>query len=1141
MRDCLFLHPCFPRDTFVEDTEKLHGNGQMPQGGKALVLSTKTSWMSGQHITTPLEDSASFETNVQHSFGTSAKRRPLGDDHHLVEPSQRRQGEQSTRKRYHSSSNGCSVTFFTLFMLSCVLLGCALHSSFNHQLDPKGCQMTYMYPSYYKIMGFDHDKTRLAGKYGLVLYRHDSGTTPPISDPSQLTRTGDYDHTIAKSAKIRVNGIPALFIPGNAGSAKQVRSIATEAWKYHHETAPGQGNSRMPWSKSIDFFTVDLNEEFSAFHGQLLLEQAGYVNEAIAYILSLYSDNNSDSRFPKPKSVLIIGHSMGGVVARTLFTMDNYLPGSVNTIVTLATPHMVPPLALDYEITRIYDKIEAFWRQGYENPHSTLVNVSLVSILGGNQDITVNSDSGNIHHIVPQSHGFAVFTSSIPNAWVGSDHLSILWCNQVVRAIGKALGDIVDARNVDQVKPLGDRMKIFRNRLLTGSEDHTRTASSNVGEETISLSNRSYTFEKQEHIWTLPSTPTPETKNAGSPTPHLYILPIPKHQEPDTLTLLMSCRQGPNCDLSLLLCNDRSETSTGMSSQPSTVLSCQHDNLSTVPIPASTSLSTLPLYEGDRFTDQEYHFGSKRLSDLAKFQYLVVEDRNPRRGGQFDEKFLIVHFKNEASTIETVETTTIGLLRRGLTRSKFPERPSLVSTLRLPNVDNSLLAYNLKVHGSSCRGSGVKRFSPLLKQSSWTMNEDKYAVNIVAKNSGIDINFHGNLPYFDEILLRDDKGIDLQFWTDPTCPEYLTFTLSVDKYGSLGKVVIRYRTAILVFSFMVVILTLRAQIEGWGKDGTFKPFGIVLSQLATTTFAKFSVLLVVLFMIQSMKSRAMASLDLDILADNIIADKLIKGYHLWFPTGWLDDALLGRNEMFFWFLAPVFFQVAVGVVAFVWFVLNSIVKFTAILTKVVTKKNDHHRSQDNRGRVVAVAACVLVATVVPYQFAFAATVVALIIIGARAMVLAQRETAASAETAWNHFHFTMAILVMFFFLLPFAVPALVVWIRNGAVGWWKSFGPDHRVDYVAPFIIFVQGLANGKAVTKTSWRRYVKVTVALLDAMLGYLVVFGVRYTWQIYFLTRAWVSWLVVLRLLETEVGRTAERWARQVLVPLRAHTKQE
>ena len=68
-----------------------------------------------------------------------------------------------------------------------------------------------------------------------------------------------------------------------------------------------------------------------------------------------------------------------------------------------------------------------------------------------------------------------------------------------------------------------------------------------------------------------------------------------------------------------------------------------------------------------------------------------------------------------------------------------------------------------------------------------------------------------------------------------------------------------------------------------------------------------------------------------------------------------------------------------------------------------------------------------------------------------------------------------------------------------------------------------------------------KVTVALLDAMLGYLVVFGVRYTWQIYFLTRAWVSWLVVLRLMETEVGRTVERWTRQVLVPLRAHRKQE
>lgn len=248
--------------------------------------------------------------------------------------------------------------------------------------------------------------------------------------------------------------------------------MAKEAARYYYETLPREQGGRSAGSKPIDFFTVDLNEEFSAFHGQLLQDQAHYVNEVIAYILSLYADNNNDPTLPRPTSVLIIGHSMGGIVARSIFTMDNYIQGSVHSILTLATPHMLPPIALDDKISAAYDKIEYFWTHGFHTPHSPLANVSLVSIMGGNLDITVNSDSGNIHHLVPQSHGFSVFTSSIPHAWVGTDHLSILWCNQIAMAIGKALVDLVDSRRPDQVKPLGERMKIFRRRFLTGAEEH---------------------------------------------------------------------------------------------------------------------------------------------------------------------------------------------------------------------------------------------------------------------------------------------------------------------------------------------------------------------------------------------------------------------------------------------------------------------------------------------------------------------------------------------------------------------------------------------------------------------------------------------------------------------------------------------
>ena len=41
--------------------------------------------------------------------------------------------------------------------------------------------------------------------------------------------------------------------------------------------------------------------------------------------------------------------------------------------------------------------------------------------------------------------------------------------------------------------------------------------------------------------------------------------------------------------------------------------------------------------------------------------------------------------------------------------------------------------------------------------------------------------------------------------------------------------------------------------------------------------------------------------------------------------------MLGGNDAFFWFLAPVFFQVAIGIVALVWMVLQGIVMLLAAL------------------------------------------------------------------------------------------------------------------------------------------------------------------------------------------------------------------
>lgn len=48
-----------------------------------------------------------------------------------------------------------------------------------------------------------------------------------------------------------------------------------------------------------------------------------------------------------PHSVVLVGHSMGGVVARALFTLPRFSPRLVSLIITQASPHQAPVLSLD--------------------------------------------------------------------------------------------------------------------------------------------------------------------------------------------------------------------------------------------------------------------------------------------------------------------------------------------------------------------------------------------------------------------------------------------------------------------------------------------------------------------------------------------------------------------------------------------------------------------------------------------------------------------------------------------------------------------------------------------------------------------------------------------------------------------------
>lgn len=90
---------------------------------------------------------------------------------------------------------------FALFLLSFAVLGCVFHSNFYHQVDADNCEPIYMQPKYYKLLGFDRERTAFAGKYGLFLFRDQYDYRLQV-DSSLLTDRGNYVWTVDKEAKV---------------------------------------------------------------------------------------------------------------------------------------------------------------------------------------------------------------------------------------------------------------------------------------------------------------------------------------------------------------------------------------------------------------------------------------------------------------------------------------------------------------------------------------------------------------------------------------------------------------------------------------------------------------------------------------------------------------------------------------------------------------------------------------------------------------------------------------------------------------------------------------------------------------------------------------------------------------------------
>lgn len=106
--------------------------------------------------------------------------------------------------------------------------------------DKQNCAMTYSSPNYFEIAGVE---SKLAEKYKLYIYRDGYKDDNNVSSNNCQKK----NHIINMSRVFKLYGVPALFIPGQAGSYGQIRSLASTTTNLYHQNSNQQ--------KNIDFFT----------------------------------------------------------------------------------------------------------------------------------------------------------------------------------------------------------------------------------------------------------------------------------------------------------------------------------------------------------------------------------------------------------------------------------------------------------------------------------------------------------------------------------------------------------------------------------------------------------------------------------------------------------------------------------------------------------------------------------------------------------------------------------------------------------------------------------------------------------------------------------------------------------------------
>ncbi|OSD04507.1 GPI-inositol-deacylase [Trametes coccinea BRFM310] len=922
-----------------------------------------------------------------------------------------------------------------------------------HSLSPQGCRMSWMWPTYLLQTGFDHSWTPLARRYSLWLYRE-----------------GNLESNL-------LHGSPVLFIPGNAGSSHQVRSIASSAANQYF-SAPYQVSPEFEnrGYTGLDFFAVEFNEDLSAFHGPTLDSETAYASRAIDYILSLYPQNTS---------VIVMGHSMGGVVATALLPHPN-----VSAIITMSTPHTLPPVRFDRRIDHIYaSNLKTL----------ALDPTPILSLCGGATDLMIPSESC----ILPSLGGDTssvyrrtVFTSALEGCWTGVGHLAMVWCHQVRWRIARAALEIAAAPSLESRATVMDKW------LRDGHTLPSEPLPSDVmqlrpGDYDLVPQHRSFAVRDPvgSHIYTI----SPPASDDGVDTVRFVLYasqgsvpPIAPHRPLPFRTVVYIC---PESDSDPVAC---------FALPPST--------LKLIPNPVPGAPFPVP----DEGTDESEGvvLYEAELVPTARSRVAVKIEGGDGHGWVFGQ-----FVPNAAVVVE------VGLKSLVLSSVRISVPSGIRTEIYLPSLSaNALLVYQLtpEYHpDAACSADSL--LLPLLTHRTHP-SETHYYPLTPSFSRRILLHSHASGPY---IASDHPVGHTLTIHSSGEC-RVSAIELSVDWWATIGRWGSRYATAAACWAVGIVAIVLW---DVWGlvEGGALVPD--VRSSLEFFARRRMPWLVALAYVVSLLPSRAGVWLGnrgdpmfaaLAVLLLPIAFGLVCVSWWLLMALMWPLKSVLrrfGRRRADFAARGPLATLASMGLIFFVIFILVpwQVAFLGCWLIHVYTCAASLADLSHQQGQRSLEPEAVPLVRLMPSAEA----------------APDERETrqAATAHTALLqqanvHSH----ILLFTTWLLPLVAPVLAVWVRTLATaGFTTPFDGDHNFLYVAPFLVLVEALSGADA------DRYVKALFERRDkvsprwgfaGLAGVAFLMGPRTTYLVFETASAAMGWVVVSRIGPLYwAGRSASR----------------